>query len=144
MSLSLLKDCLLRFRNYLSLLHWTKALTLHLLLKMSPRKLKPSLKVPLYLNKFTIWTCIDGFITSGLVFLIANWVYWKSYRNEYVGLFVLHLLLLLSWALVLLPVSFHMSHVHLFWIFSVIGWMSRISLLKTGRISATRLESKST
>lgn len=89
------------------------------ILKMPPRKLKPSLKVSLYLNKFTIWTCIGNLITSGLVFLIANWVYWKSYRNEYVGLFVIHLLLLLSWAFGSLPVSFHMSHMRLEWIYTL-------------------------
>ena len=40
-------------------------------------------------------------VMSGLVLLVATWIYWISYKNGYAGLLVLHSLLLLNpWLIV--------------------------------------------
>ena len=46
-----------------------------------------------HLCKSTIWNTV---VTSGLMPLVATWNCWTSYKNEYAGLMVLHLLLLLN------------------------------------------------
>ena len=53
-------------------------------------------EVALYLYKSTIRPCMEFVVMSGLVLLVATWNCWISYRNGYVGLLVLHLLLLLT------------------------------------------------
>ena len=56
-------------------------------------------EVALCLYKSTIRPCHA--VMFGLVLLVATWNCWTSYRNGYVGLLVLHLLLLLSpWLIV--------------------------------------------
>ena len=53
------------------------------------------------LCKPTIRSCMDTVIISVLVSPIAIWIFWISYRDFYLGLSVLHLLLLLnSWPIV--------------------------------------------
>ena len=100
---------LLRCWGWLSLLNWIGALTLSLLLKLPPRKLK---------TWFVLWSffllrlfCIsinlpyghvwNTVVMPGLVLLIATWNCWISYRNGYAWLLVLHLLPLLNpWLIV--------------------------------------------
>ena len=66
MGLILKKNNLLRCWDWLSVLNWIGALTLSLLLKLSPRKLEPWFvlwsffsEVALYLSKFTIQPCME-------------------------------------------------------------------------------------
>ena len=51
-----------------------------------------SMKFALYLYKSTISPYMEYVVTSGLVPLIATWNCLTSYKNEYEGLLVLHLL----------------------------------------------------
>ena len=58
-------------------------------------------EVALYLYKSPYGHVWNTAVMSGLVLLVANWNCWISYRNGYVGLFVLHLLCLLNpWLIV--------------------------------------------
>ena len=50
-----------------------------------------SLEVAISINLLYGHAC-NTFVMSGLVLLIVTWNSWKSYKNEYVGLLVLHLL----------------------------------------------------
>ena len=89
MGLLLRKNRLLRCWDWLSLLNWISALTLSILLKLSPRKLEP---------RFIPWSffhqrllCIflnppyghawNTVVMSGLVLLVATWNCWISYKN---------------------------------------------------------------
>ena len=57
-------------------------------------------EVALYLYKFTI-LALHGILLSGLVLLVTTWNCWISYKNGYVGLFVIDCLLYLnSWLIV--------------------------------------------
>ena len=57
-------------------------------------------EIALYLCKCTICPCVDTFLTSGLVLLVATWSCQASFKNKYTGL-VLHLLLLMNpWLIV--------------------------------------------
>ena len=49
-------------------------------------------EVALYLYKSSIRQCMEYCVMSGLVLLFANWNCWISYRNEFAGLLVLHVL----------------------------------------------------
>ena len=91
---------ILRCWAWLSLLNWIEALTLSLLLKLPPRKLKPWLAL---WNSFLLrLLCLSinlpfmhGLLLSYLVWLVllvASWNFWISYKNRYAGLQVLHLL----------------------------------------------------
>ena len=53
-------------------------------------------EVALYLYKSTICHVWNTVVTSGLVPLVATWNCWTSYKNEYAGKLVLHLLLFLN------------------------------------------------
>ena len=93
---------------WLSLLNWIGALTLSLLLKLLPRKLEPwfvlwsffllrLLCISINLPYGHAWNTV---VMSGLVLLVATWNCWISYKNEYAGLLVLHLLPLLNYWLI--------------------------------------------
>ena len=80
MGLFLRKNHLLRCWGWPSLLNWIGALTLSLLLKLPPRKLE---------SWFVLWS----FFLLRLLCISTEMI---SYRNEYAGHLVLHLLPLLS------------------------------------------------
>ena len=78
-------------KNHLNLLNWIGALTLSPLVKLPPRKLEPWFAL---WNFFLLrllcvsinWPCSHAWNTvviSGLVFLVATWDYWISYKNGY-------------------------------------------------------------
>ena len=102
--LLLRKNYLLRCWGWVSLLNWIGALTLSLLLKRPPRRLEPwfvlwsfflprLLSISINLPYAHVWNTV---FRSGLVFLVATWNCWKSYKNEYAGLLVFHWLPLLN------------------------------------------------
>ena len=80
MGLFLKKNHILRCWGWLSLLNWIEALTLSLLLKLPPGKLE---------SWFVLWS----FFLLRLLCISTEMI---SYRNEYAGHLVLHLLPLLS------------------------------------------------
>ena len=94
------ENSFLRCWGWLSLLNWIGVLTLSLLLKLPPRKLEPWF----ILWSFFLLRCLCTFInlayshawntvvTSELVLLGATRNCWISYKNEYAGLLILHLL----------------------------------------------------
>ena len=101
MGLFLRKKHLLRCWGWLSLLDWIGSL----LLKLPLRKLEPwfvlwsffllrLLCISISLPYGHVW---NAAVMSGLVFLVATWNCWISYRNRYVGLLVLTCCL--SWTL---------------------------------------------
>ena len=49
-------------------------------------------EVALYLCKSTIQFAWNSFVMAGLLLLALTWICYRSYQNEYVVLFVLHLL----------------------------------------------------
>ena len=104
MGLFLSKNNLLRCWDWLSLLNWIGALTLYLLLKLPPRKLGLWFVLWSFFLLCLLYIFINlpfGFAwntvaMSGLVLVVAIWICWKSYKNEYARLLVVHLLLLLN------------------------------------------------
>ena len=94
--------------TWLSLLNWIGALTLSLLLKLLPRKLEPWFVLWSFFLLRLFWISINlpygrawnTVVMSGLVLLVATWNCWISYKNEYAGLLVLHLLPLLNYWLI--------------------------------------------
>ena len=102
--LFLRKNHLLRSCSWLSLLNWTGALTLPLLLKLPPRKLELWLilwsffllrLLCISINLSYGHTC-NTVVMSVLVLLVATWSCWVSYKNDCAGLLALHLLPLLN------------------------------------------------
>ena len=84
--------------------NWIGALTLSLLLELPPRKLElwfvqqsfvllRLLCISMNLPYAHAWNTV---VISGLVFLVATWNCWMSYKNGYAGLLVLHSLPLLN------------------------------------------------
>ena len=110
MGLFLWKNYLLRCQDCPSLLNWIGVLTLSLLLKKPPRKfefIKFALKSFFLVRLLYISINIpyghvsNTVVISGLVPLVATWNCQRSYKNEYAGLLVLHLLLFLNpWLIV--------------------------------------------
>ena len=83
-----------------SVLNWTGALTLSLLLKLPPRKLEPwfvlwtflllrLLCISINLSHSQVWNTV---VISGLMLLVAPYNFWIRYKNGYARLLVLHLL----------------------------------------------------
>ena len=100
---------LLRCWSWLSYLNWVGALTLSILLKLPPRKLEPWFVLWSFFLLRLLWLSANlpyghagnTVIMSGLVLLVAAWNCWLSYKNEYAGLLVFHLLPLLNpWLIV--------------------------------------------
>ena len=110
MSLFLRKNDLLKILVCLSLLNWIRALTLCLLLKLHPRKLKNSMKilspeVALYLYKSTIHPCMQ-YCCHAWAGVLSCYLEFLSYKNGYAGLPLLLLLPLLNpWLIVKLYAS---------------------------------------
>ena len=88
------KNHLLRGWGWLSLLNWAGALTLSLLLKLSPRQLEPwfflwsffllgLLCISINLPYDHVWNTV---VVPGLVLLATTWYCWISYKNGYAGL----------------------------------------------------------
>ena len=86
--------------NFSSLLNWIGVLTLSLLLKLTENWSfnhfyevsfsRGLLFVSINLPYVHVWNTV---VASGLVPQVATWNCWASYKNEYAGLLVLHLLL---------------------------------------------------
>ena len=75
-------------------------------------------EVTLYLYKSTFRPCME--CMSWLVLLFATWNCWKSYKNRYAGLLVIHLLPLLTPWLIIEPladsIGITLLDVHLNWL----------------------------
>ena len=109
MDVSVLEENHLLRCGWPSFLSWTGALALSLLLQLPPRKLEPSfilwnffllrlLCISINLPYAHVWNTV---VTSGLLPLVATWNCYKSYKSEYAGLLLLHLLLFLNhWLIV--------------------------------------------
>ena len=53
-------------------------------------------EITLYIYKSTIWSCIEYCCNTWAGALVATWSCQTNYKNEYAGLLLLHLLLLLN------------------------------------------------
>ena len=104
MGLFLKQNHLLRCWDCRSLLNYIGTFTLSVLLKLRSRKLElwfvlrsifllRSLFISVNLPYSLVWNTV---VMSVVMFLIATWVCWISYKNVYTGLLVLHLLLFLN------------------------------------------------
>ena len=86
--------------DYHSFLNWIGALTLFLLLKLSPRKSQPWFVLwSFFLLSLLLisWNLLYDLAWNAAVMLLtATWIWQISYRNGHVGLLVLHLLPLLN------------------------------------------------